>query len=348
MVRSLRWSADGSRIWALSGDSRISSWNWRSARVLLDRPELEFVKLAAERDGRRLVGVDVDGRLAILTPGGSTRIVATSAREVRGAAFFGDEVALAGDSGILVHDLASGHERAMHPPDCLVTDVAFSRDGRMLYVGCANDSVRVLDARTQRQVGDVPISKGPMRIASLPDAELLVGSSRGQGIIVHADASTELVAEGEPGAAMFAVAASPSGDRAVLGALGGGAPFSLFAGARDGDRWRWDSLLAAGGLYRAVAGAFSDDDRLMAIGFESGKVIVRGRGADIGAGPDWFDLPGAAKGLAFGDGRLFVATTAGLIAVYDSPCPYCESPRALAAAANRRYRIARDAGLVEK
>jgi len=347
VLKALRWSADGSRIWALSGSSRVSAWPWRSARVLLDRPDLEFVKLAAERGGRRLVGVDAEGRLAILSPRGPARIVATAAREVRGAAFFGDEVALAGDTGIVVHDLGSGSERSLRPPDCLVTDVAFSRDGRLLYVGCANTSVRVFDARTKRQVGDVPISKGPMRMASLPDGELLVGSYRGQGFLVHADGSTEMLAEGEPGAAMFAVAASPSGDRALLGGLGGGAPFSLFTGVRESGGWRWDSLLARGGLYRAVAGAFSGDDRLMALGFESGKVIVRGLGAEIGAGPDWSELPGAAKGLAFAGRRLFVATSAGLIAVYDDPCPYCEAPPALADAALRRYRAALRMGLVE-
>lgn len=147
---------------------------------------------------------------------------------------------------------------------------------------------------------------------------------------------------------MFAVAASQSGARALLGGLGGGNPFSLFTGARGGGGWRWDSLLANGGLYRAVAGAFSSDDRLMALGFESGKVIVRGLGSEMGAGPDWSDLPGSAKGLTFVGHRLFVATSDGLIAVYDAPCPHCESPRGLAAAALGRYRSALRMGLAER
>lgn len=348
VVRALRWSADGSRVWALSGRSRVSAWHWRSARILLDQPGLEFVKLAAEHGGRRLVGVDVQGRLAILTPGEPARIVATSAREVRGAGFFGDEVALAGEAEVVVYGLGSGRERSWRPANCLIADVAYSRDGRSLYVGCGNTSVRVFDARTARRVGSTPISKGPMRLASLPGGELLVGSARGQGVLVHADGTTEVVADGELGGAMFAVAASKSGARAVLGGLGAGGPFTLFAGAREGDGWRWDSLLAEGGLYRAVAGAFSSDDRLMALGFESGKVIVRGLGADMGAGPDWSDLPGSAKGLAFGGGHLFVATSAGLIAVYDDPCPYCDSAHALAAAALLRYRSARRTGLAER
>lgn len=348
VVRALRWSADGNRIWALSGRSRLSAWPWRSARILLDRPGLEFVKLAAERGGRRLVGVDVQGRLAILAPGDPAHIVATSAREVRGAAFFGDEVALAGEAEVVVYDLGSGHERSWRPAECSATDVAYSRDGRRLYVGCANTSVRVFDARTARRLGSTPISNGPMRLASLPGGDLLVGSARGQGVLMHADGTTEVVAEGAPGGAMFAVAASESGARAVLGGLGAGGPFTLFTGAREGDGWRWDSLLAEGGRYRAVAGAFTSDDRQMALGFESGRVLVRGLGAEMGAGPDWSDLAGSAKGLAFAGGRLFVATSAGLIAVYDDPCPYCESPRALAAAALRRYRSAVRTGLVER
>lgn len=345
-VRALRWSADGSRIWALSGHSRISAWPWRAARILLDRPDLEFVKLGTEQDGR-LVGVDVRGRLAILAPGGPARVVATSAREVRGAAFFGSEVALASETGVVVHDLKSGRERSWRPADCLVTDVAYSRDGRKLFVGCADTSIRVFEARTARPLGSSPISNGPMRLASLPGGELLVGSARGQGVLVHADGTTEVVAEGAPGGAMFAVAASQSGARALLGGLGGGGPFTLFTGAREGDGWRWDSLLAEGGRFRAVAGAFSSDDRQMALGFESGKVLVRGLGAEVGAGPDWSDLPGSAKGLAFAGGHLFVATSAGLIAVYDEPCPHCESPQGLAAAALRRYRFARRTGLAE-
>ncbi|HEV7770698.1 MAG TPA: TIR domain-containing protein [Solirubrobacterales bacterium] len=347
-VRALRWSADGSRVWALSEGSRVSAWPWRSARILLDRPGLEFVKLAAAPDGRRLVGVDAQGRLAILAPGGPARIVTTSAREVRGTDFFGDEIAMSSDTGVVVYDLKSGRERSWRPADCLVADVAYSRDGGSLYVACTDTSVRVFDVRTVRRTGNIPIENGPMRMASLPGGELLVGSARGQGVLTHSDGTTEVVAEGEPGEAMFAVAASESGARALLGGLGAGGPFTLFAGVREGDDWRWDSVLADGGRYRAVAGAFSSDDRLMALGLESGEVLVRGLGAELGAGPDWSDLPGAAKGLAFAGGRLFVATTAGLIAVYDDPCPACDSSHALAAEALRRYRMALRMGLTER
>ncbi|MDX6636179.1 MAG: hypothetical protein QOF06_2382 [Solirubrobacterales bacterium] len=347
-VQALRWSADGSRIWALSGRSRVSAWPWRSARILLDRPGLEFVKLGTDQGGRRVVGVDERGRLAILDPGGPARIVTTSAREVRGADFFGDEVAMSSENGVVVYELGSDRERSWRLADCLVTDVAYSRDGRRLYVGCANTGVRVFDARTAQRTGSIPILNGPIRLASLPGGELLVGSARGQGVLVHGDGTTEVLAEGALGEAMFAVAASESGDRALLGGLGAGAPFTLFAGSREGEGWHWDTVLADAGRYRAVAGAFSSNDRLMALGLESGRVLVRGRGAELGAGPDWSDLPGAAKGLAFAGGRLFVATSAGLIAVYENPCPFCDSPSTLAAEAQRRYRSALRMGLTER
>jgi hypothetical protein len=345
-VSALRWSADGARVWALAGLERAESWRWRTARILLDRPGLEFVGLSPVGREGRLVAVDEEGRLAIVRPGHRTEVVRTQARKVTGTAFHGDDVALAAESGLVVYDLVSGRERLLSLPDCLLAGAAYSSDGATLWVGCANTEVRGLDAKTLQTTAKIPIDGGPIRLASLPDGELLVGTGQGNGLLVDGDGNTALAASASPGEAMFAVAASADGRRALFAGLGAGAPYSAFSGWRDdGGDWHWGVVLLAGAQrFRAVSGAFSSDDKLMALGLASGKIFVFGEGGEIDPGPVFSDLPGAVR-LSFGGRRLFAATSDGQIAVYDDPCQGCESPQVTGELARQRYRAAVRMGL---
>jgi WD40 repeat protein len=349
IVRGLRWSPDGSRLWALVGRSSVASWPWRTARVLLDRPDLQFVDLSAP-SGNREIAVSKDGRIALLESGKPARVLETGAGEVVDAAFADDLVALGGASEVFFYDLSSGRERSI-PLDCLVAGVAFSTDGSALYASCVNSGVRAFDTRTLRQLADIPVEGGALRLAPLPSGDVVVGTPQGFAALIPADGGEpEQLIDAMRGEALFAVVASADGKRVLLGGLGTGKPFSTFSGWQDSGGWHWDTPVdtTRSSGYAAKSGAFSADDRLMALGLRNGRILIHSLGKDLGIGPVWSDLPGSITGLSFDRrGRLLAATSEGIVAVYDDPCPDCERPRALAELAEDRYRHAVRIGLAE-
>jgi WD40 repeat protein len=350
IVRGLRWSRNGSRLWALAGRSRVVSWPWRTARVLLDRPGLEFVDLFASQSGSREIAITQDGRIALISGGRPVRVLATGAREVADAALFHNLVALSGDSEIVLYDTSSRRERSI-PLDCLIGGVAFSPDGKSLYTSCVNSGVHLFDTRTLRPLSSIPVEGGALRLAPLPDGEVVVGTPQGFAFLIPQDESEpEPLVDAMRGEALFTVVASSDGKRVLLGGLGTGKPYSAFSGWEDSGGWHWDTLLdsGAGAGYAARSGAFSADDRLMALGLKNGKILLRSLGKDLGIGPVWSDLPGSITGLAFNrQGGLVVATSEGIVAVYDDPCPNCERPRALGELAESRYQHAVRSGLAD-
>jgi WD40 repeat protein len=132
-VRSVSLSADGKRLdAALESSGPFRVWDVASGRLLrtIDGPAFSTVVLSA--DGKRLAAVSA------------------YARNARGA------------SVIRLWDVDTGRESGVfHEHAGIVWSLAFSPDGRRIYSGAADHTIRIWDVVRRREVGRLNGHKHP-------------------------------------------------------------------------------------------------------------------------------------------------------------------------------------------
>jgi len=185
VARALTWSADGGRVWAVAGADRVTSWPWRSGRVIVDDPARGFVALAGPADDGLLAAVDRGGRVSLVNPARAAvpRTIATGAREVTDADLSRDgrTLVLATTRGLVVHATDRGTERTIPTSGCTVVDLAVDESGERAYVACPPAGVRVYALADGRLLSsaDIPVVDESSVTLHAKDA-VFVGDSIGE------------------------------------------------------------------------------------------------------------------------------------------------------------------------
>jgi dipeptidyl aminopeptidase/acylaminoacyl peptidase len=175
-----------------------------------------------------------------------------------------------------------------------VGKVVFSPDGRRLAAACGDQTVRVRDAATGKELLTVRHRGDNGRISSVvysPDGRRLASAGGGTVRLWDADTGQELLALPGRTKEVYAVAFSPDGRR--------------LASAGDGTVRLWDAdtgqeLLALPGRTKVVSSiAFSPDGRRLALsdGDELGLSAGMLRIWDATTGEELLNLPGHKKGI---------------------------------------------------
>ena len=197
-ISGLTISSDGSTLYTAGQDSRVVIWDLVGGRRLgrpfdipaagagqdvpAVNPHHDLPTFALRPDGRVLAFAGREGTVS-LEDAATLRPLGKPFRPLSGARVFGlgyvpqsDLLVAAGAGGRLVtYDPGArhvvrrlrGHGDAVWPP-------AFSRDGRLMATGSFDDSVRLWDLRTGRQVGEpIAVPTGVGDVSLRPDGKRL-------------------------------------------------------------------------------------------------------------------------------------------------------------------------------
>ncbi|SMC65698.1 toll/interleukin-1 receptor domain-containing protein [Kibdelosporangium aridum] len=361
LVRDLAWSADGAKVWAVAGDNRVTSWPWRSGRVLFDDATAWFVGLSDVDPSGRVTAFRRDGTIetidaidAIDPVNASVTTTRTSQQEVYNGATdsSGTNAAFGLANAVMLRDLGTGSERTVPVPNCLVSSLGFARHTPTVYGACVGGMVVAIDIRSAKVIKTIDIPRlGAQSLAVIPDTDrLLVGGY--DGSVFETDSQLTNVATPHPSknlSPVRTIVVSADGRTALALTDGTGNVGYAFAGHRGvGGDWRWDTMILSGatGTGQEIrAAALTKDGKLGAVGFADGTIEVF-LPEDMSPGWHWTEMSGSIRGLQFtGDNQmLLVATRDGMINVIPS-CPNCHSIQALAQTADRRVSNARTMGL---
>jgi WD40 repeat protein len=331
--RELAWQESGERVWALSGESRLTSWHWRTGHTLIDDPDRSFVAVAGPAVDGRLSAVSRDGRVSVIDPTATEveRTVDTSARHVVSAALAPDgrTVALGSESAILMHHLDSGEEREI-ADDCPAHDMDFSPVGEVLYVACFDRGVRGYATESGRLIylGEPETDLTFHSVLAKPDGTVLAGDSVGDVHTFTADLSPrqpfDLRRCRTP---VLTLASSADGDVYVASGNGGAAIGCTSTAIRTDDGWKSNAMsfdAPAGRQSRTVA--VHSSGLLVAAGLSDGSVHFW-QPATSDPNGSYHVFGGEVRGVAFGSGgedRLVVASWGGLVESLPA-CPLCIS-----------------------
>jgi WD40 repeat protein/mono/diheme cytochrome c family protein len=189
-------SPDGKLIASSSYDKLIKLWNPQTGeeiRTLKDHVDAVFA-IAFSPDGRRLASGSADRSVKIwdvatgerlYTLGDPTDVVTTVAFRPDGR-----QVAAAGEDKLVrtwdIGEKSGSLAQAMIVSDDTVLQIAYSRDGRSIFAGCADRSIKVLDASTlypQRIIGDQP--DWVQTLAVSPNSSLLAAGRYDGSVTVY-------------------------------------------------------------------------------------------------------------------------------------------------------------------
>jgi YVTN family beta-propeller protein len=105
------------------------------------------------------------------------------------------------------------------PGECAPTFISVSPDDKRLYVACNyGNTLQVWDARTFKQIKEVPVGKGAYNVEPSPDGKLvIVTNKKDQSVsLIHAGSLTEIARIPTSKKIVHGVAYSPDGRRAYI------------------------------------------------------------------------------------------------------------------------------------
>ncbi len=353
-IHAIAWSRDGTRVWAISGHARVSSWLRRPGNVLASDPSKWFIGLTGpDAQGRGFAATQA-GELDTVDLNHGTLLgrVRTSASRVvtLAAAPSGELAALGMDGKVLIRDTRTGAERTLTYPGCYVTTLAFALGPHRLYVGCLNAGVRLIDLDGGRTLRTVSLPDDAAASIAPTSDGVFIGGQAGQVFAGRADLTgLKPIYATHQGLTLRSLAPTPSADTVVVGGDGVEGHGGSFRLTREGGKWKAHALLypdADADQSRALV--LSPRTGLAAVGFSDGTVRMLD---PVRALPGWVwtDPLGGVRGLAFSqDGtRLTVATRDGMLETIPA-CPSCESIVTLADVARQRLATARRLGLTRE
>lgn len=241
-IRSLAFSSDSNILADASDDGITNRWNMKTGK------ELDELQLGRPGDGEGAVAFSPDGKS-----------VATGGFGIRR------------DENLKLWEAQSAHETlSLKGHEGFVSAAAFSPDSSLLATGGRDNTVRLWDTRTGKEVGASGRRDFISAVAFAPTGDLLA-SAGADGLVRLWDVHTGELKQALAGhrGAVFAVAFTPDGK-------------SLVSGGRDGQLLCWNPQ--TGQRQRVLASvsngvnaiAFSPDGKTLAAGcghdFEDGSV----------------------------------------------------------------------------
>ena len=349
-VSGLAWSADTREVTALAGASRVTTWRWRRARTILDRPGTWFIALSPVSSDGAVVAVARDGTVHaanVRRPDSRARVIATHATGLVGAVFppRRDVIILLGDEVTMV-DRATGQLIRARDPGCALTSGATTRDGRALWVTCANAAAKMLDLGTLSEIATAEVGPlGGLRI--LTDGRELLTGGASFSVMSSAPGRPARPLIAKPCGRPWGLSADATRSTMIVVGDGAGKVGCTFVGhRRDDGSWRFDGhLLPRRPGQQGRVSRLSPDGSVTAVGYSDGTVATFTLPHQT---PGWLyaGSAGAVRAIEFTpDGQdLVVATREGVIEIVPA-CPFCTDTRALARVALDRLAAARDMGL---
>lgn len=347
-VRDLAWSADGTEVWAVAGDNRVSSWRWRIGHVLIDDPALWFVSVAGPADNGELVATTRDGRVYRVQDTVTSEL-RTSARDTVSSAISHDagQVAIGAQDRVIVHDPTGEHPIPLD--NCVPTGLAFAPDGRQLYVACAGrPEIWAYDPASEKAAGSARLANtAASSITTDTRGTVFVGTTYGEVIRLSPDlASQQQVLRTSCDLPIRAVKSNGDGTVVVQTGDGAGDPSCLPSARVQNGRWVATNQAAAGESgEQGRAVGLTSNGKLAASGYSDGTIAFWTPDASQPSG-NYRDFGGEVRGIAFTPDNtgIVVASRDGILETIDA-CRLCRATPDLITMAEEQVARAHQLGL---
>jgi WD40 repeat protein len=219
-VEAVAWSPDGKTLASGDADGTISLWDETTGQ------EIQHLQLVGESRVVRSLIWSPDGK-TLASAEGNSKIrfwEATTGKELRRFYSYssslawspdGEWLASFNDTLIRVFATATGKEVRQLKLGIGVFSVAWSPDGRILASGCGDGTLRLCEAATGKEIGQLPRQDGGANpsLAWSPDGKLLAAGSSQDGTISVWETATQRPVYGFSGHSdsVLSVAWSPDG-----------------------------------------------------------------------------------------------------------------------------------------
>ena len=349
-VGDVRWSDDGTSVWAINGEHRVSRWRWRDERRLADDRTAWFVGLSAPGTDGSLLAVTRSGDVHRVSDARDEILVRTGLTVVSASVDATNERVLLGtaDGRLHVLDVRTGiHRVADDRPGCTPLSTTWVPNTDLAMVACLEGPLRRIDTSGASPNRNVDVPFGASAVTASTDGAVFVGAADGQVYRTTVDATDlEVIGSDLTPTEWRTITLAADGRTLLLTGTGTGHVGHLYVGHINGREWAWYTVsLPQEDGEQSQAAAFSPDGSIAAIGTASGTVhFLATKSGDLGLTRT--AVAGAVTGLQFTGAGLVASSRDGVVERID-PCTGCESTSTLVELADRRLAEGRRLGLVE-
>lgn len=350
-VGDVRWSDDGTSVWAINGEHRVSRWRWRDGPRLADDRGAWFVGLSAPGPDGSLIAVTRSGDVHRIGDGGDEILVRTGLTVLSFSVDGSNHRVLLGtsDRGLHVLDVRNGIQRVVDDrPECIPLSTTWVPNTDLAMVACLAGPLRRVDTSAASPSHDLAVpAGGASAVTAGADGTVYLGTANGRVYRTTADATELQVIEQPPDPTEWrTITLSADGGTLLLTGSGTGNLGHLLVGRMANGEWTWYTVpLLKDDAEQSSAAALSPDGAIAAIGVASGTVHFLATEAG-NLGLTRTAVSGAVTGLQFTNGGLVASSRDGVVERMD-PCAGCESAATLAELADHRLAEGRRLGLVE-
>lgn len=328
-VSDLAWSADGSRVWAVTG-AKVVSWRWTTGTLLVNEPGQWFqaVLPADTADHVWLVTRGGELRRISLRDGKTTRVIKTDDTVITAGGNGRIAVVLGFDHNSLVN-LADGTLRRFELPEgCGKRAGGVSVNADSAAIPCKGKDVQVLslaEGRVTRAVQVPGLGAGAATITGR--GNVVVGGLNGEVFWSDKDSTTtKTLLTNICGVSMNAVLVPPNENR--IAPIGDGAAqigCGQIARSVNGE-WQWNTnMVGAPSENRhpsislaALSGAFAPAGEGFAVGFADGSIVMQ-PSDNLAPSRIIRDVVGGVRSMLFVGEILYVASREGVL----QAIPWC-------------------------
>jgi hypothetical protein len=329
-VSDLAWSADGRRVWAVTG-TKVVSWRWTTGRLLVNEPGQWFqaVLPADSADHVWLVTRGGELRRISLRDGMTTRVIKTDAGPVVTAGGNARIAVVMGFNHNSLVNLADGTLRRLElPEDCGKRAGGVSVNADSVAIPCKGKDVQVVSLAEGRVTRVVQVPGRGAGAATITDrGNVVIGGLDGEVFWSDKDSTTAgILLTNICGVSMNAVLVPPNENR--IAPIGDGAAqigCGKIARSVDG-KWEWNTNMPgapSGNRHpsislAALSGAFAPAGEGFAVGYADGSLVIQ-PSDNLAPSRIIRDVVGGVRSVLFVGDTLYVASREGVL----QAIPWC-------------------------
>lgn len=329
-VSDLAWSADGTRVWAVTG-TKVVSWRWTTGRLLVNEPGQWFQAVLPADNTEHVWLVTRGGelRLISLRDGETTRVIKTDDSTVIAAGGNGRIAVLMGFDHNSLVNLADGTLRRFElPEDCSKRAGGVSVNADSVAIPCKGKDVQIVSLAEGRVTRAVQVQGRGAGAATITDrGNVVVGGLDGEVFWSDKDSTTSrTLLTNVCGVSMNAILLPTKENR--IAPIGDGAAqigCGWIARSVDGE-WEWNTnVVGAPSENRhpsislaALSGAFAPAGEGFVVGFADGSLVMQ-PSDNLAPSRIIRDVVGGVRSVLFVGDTLYVASREGVL----QAIPWC-------------------------